>query len=255
MTFINNPNTIRFIAGAIGIGDFFISGPYSGCTVPGGSGGIDSKIYQYYAQSPDGSQYEYGYGALSYSTHTIARTNIVATSNDDQILVNFTSIPIIDIYPSPSPLLETTNVGVLSVNYSAVSNFSFSTATYTVVPFDTIVRDTSPPTVGYSLSTHSYFPNIPGDYYFSASVFVTGTGAAGYPAIAAIYKNGVQTFLGSTVNNTGTTLNQAISVVHGILTMNGSSDVMDIRVYSNLTSPIVPGSSGVTSYLTGFLIH
>lgn len=102
MTFINR---VRFIAVSAGLGDFVVSSAVSGCIVPESAYAQDGKDYFYVAKSADGTQYEYGNGIYTYSTHTLARTTIFSTSSQNA-KVNFSAAPTVDVFPSPTSRLE-----------------------------------------------------------------------------------------------------------------------------------------------------
>jgi hypothetical protein len=99
---------IAFNATSIGTGNFVVASAYTGCMVPEQANVIDGKVYTYYAQSPDGTQWEQGSGAYSVLTHTLARTTVTGTSNGDTNTVNFAvTPPIVWVFPSSSASLET----------------------------------------------------------------------------------------------------------------------------------------------------
>jgi hypothetical protein len=96
----------RFNATLNGTGNFVVASALPGCMTPEQANATDGKVYKYYAQSADGTQWEAGSGVYTISTHTLARTAIVATSNDGIDLVNFATPPIVDVFESPPSSLE-----------------------------------------------------------------------------------------------------------------------------------------------------
>jgi hypothetical protein len=63
----------------------------------------DGGTYSYYAQSADGSVWEYGSGVYTYANHTLTRATISTTSNGDQNAVNFASSPIVGVLQGDGP--------------------------------------------------------------------------------------------------------------------------------------------------------
>lgn len=105
MTVMPYNNLVRFNANAAGTADFVVASAAPGCVTPEAAFAIDGKIYYYMAKTADGLQYEYGKGAYSYATHTLARAVLYSTSSNN-LKISFTSAPIVDVFPPPSTMLE-----------------------------------------------------------------------------------------------------------------------------------------------------
>jgi hypothetical protein len=111
MAFQTLANAVRFNATLAGLADFVVASAVAGHSTPEQASVTDGKIYTYYAQSADGTQWEAGTGAYAIATHTLPRTAISGTSNGDQNKLNFTTIPIVDVFPSPPSSLEPNGIG------------------------------------------------------------------------------------------------------------------------------------------------
>ena len=96
----------QFVATTGGTSAFIVGTATAGNQTPEQQQATDGKVYEYYAQSADGSQWEMGEGAYSYASHTLARTTITWTSNQNTSVVNFTTPPQVYVYPSEQPGLE-----------------------------------------------------------------------------------------------------------------------------------------------------
>jgi hypothetical protein len=96
-------NLIRFQALAAGTASFGVGAADAGCVVPENAYVTNGKIYTYTARS-DG-QYEYGSGVYDTSAHTLSRVTVYSSSSSNA-KVNFLYAPIVDVYPSPQPVLE-----------------------------------------------------------------------------------------------------------------------------------------------------
>lgn len=123
----------QFNATSAGIGDFAVASATAGHATPENSSVIDGKTYTYYAQGLDLSgapAWEAGSGSYVISTHTLARTNIVANSNGDLFPVNFLASPIVDVFASSSSSLESISA---AFNTVTIQQFTAS-GTYTPNP-------------------------------------------------------------------------------------------------------------------------
>src|SRR6266566_2254000 len=75
--------------------------------IPANCGAINGNLYRYYAQSADGLQTEIGRGTYNSAAHTLARTTVFDNSDHTLVPINFTSLPIVDVFPVPNPSIET----------------------------------------------------------------------------------------------------------------------------------------------------
>lgn len=115
---MSNPsfnNLIRFNAASPGLASYVVASAASGCVTPEQASAIDGKVYSYFARVPDGypPQAEYGTGAYSYETHSLARTTIYSNHGRP---TNFAVAPIVDVFPSPQPFLEVAQAFVTGTN-------------------------------------------------------------------------------------------------------------------------------------------
>src|SRR5258708_1250623 len=107
MAFLVTGNATQFNATLAGTVDFVVASAPTGKLTPELSSVITGKVYRYYAQSADGSLWESGSGTYTISTHTLARTTLYGTSNDDTNKVSFILPPIVDVLSSQATALET----------------------------------------------------------------------------------------------------------------------------------------------------
>lgn len=97
-------NLCRFNAVSSGIAAFVVASAAPGCLTPGQALAINAKTYFYMARF--GLQWEYGSGGWTNGSNTLARTTITATSNKNSLPVNFSSPPVVDVFPSPVATLD-----------------------------------------------------------------------------------------------------------------------------------------------------
>lgn len=100
----------QFNAALPGTGDFVVASAPAGHFTPENFNVADGKKYTYYATSYDSlsniTGWETGSGIYTISTHTLKRTTIIASSNDDGSIFNFPLAPVVDVYGSPTLTLE-----------------------------------------------------------------------------------------------------------------------------------------------------
>jgi len=92
-----------FVAASAGTGTFTVAAVWSTNLTPEQAQATDGGTYSYYAQSADGSVWEYGSGVYTYANHTLTRATISTTSNGDQNTVNFASPPIVGVLQGDGP--------------------------------------------------------------------------------------------------------------------------------------------------------
>jgi hypothetical protein len=87
---------VIFLPASSGTGNFVVSSAVTGYQTPASAGAIDGALYEYAAETRDGSgnvtNWEVGNGAYTVSTTTLARTNIRYSSNSNAV-VSFASAP------------------------------------------------------------------------------------------------------------------------------------------------------------------
>ena len=131
------------------------------------------------------------------------------------------------------------------------SNQTISTSTYTVIQFDSVELDTAS---GYNTGTYRYTPNVAGKYFFQFVLQSTYGGSAPVNEYGELRKNGtsvVETSARGNGHGYG-----SITQGSAILTMNGSSDYIDVRSYGDSgTSYILEGNGTLKrTYLLGYLV-
>lgn len=99
-------NFCKWQASTIGTGSFGVGAAapaddISAHDVPENCDVVDGGIYRYYARTADGSQSEWGHGTYSTSSHALARTTVLSNSDQTTSPVNFTTAPIVDVFPPP----------------------------------------------------------------------------------------------------------------------------------------------------------
>ena len=131
------------------------------------------------------------------------------------------------------------------------SNQTISVSTFTTIQFDSVELDTAS---GYSTSNYRYTPNVAGKYFFQFVLQSTYGGTAPTNEYATLRKNGsvvVETSARGSGHGYG-----SITQASAILTMNGSSDYIDVQAYGDSGTSYVLEGNGTTkrSYLLGYLV-
>lgn len=121
-----------------------------------------------------------------------------------------------------------------SASVTSLVNMAYTPVTFTSELFDTANS--------YDSVNSKFQPSIAGYYLITASVI--GPSVASGSLISSIYKNGTVVCYGATVPNTSLA---SSSVVIGIISMNGSTDYVDVRAFQNSGSNANGGISGVFS--------
>lgn len=129
------------------------------------------------------------------------------------------------------------------------SNQTMSASTHTVLQFDSVEFDTCS---GYNTSNYRYTPNVAGKYYFEACLQFTYTGSLGNTVYQYIRKNATAVAEASNREGGYGSVTQSST----ILTMNGSSDYVDIEVYGNPSGNFIAEGNGTNkrTYFLGFLL-
>lgn len=106
MSFVPGGVGVAFNSTTSGTADFIAGTAPSGYFAPESAGVVDGKAYNYRAIDQTGLVYEDGRGTYTKSSHTLARTTVNSTSNNDQNKITFLTTPTVYVYPSPSTTLE-----------------------------------------------------------------------------------------------------------------------------------------------------
>jgi hypothetical protein len=107
MAFQSLDTITRFNATSPGTADFVVASAYAaGYKTPSQGAAIDGKVYSYYAQSADGTQWEAGDGTWAAASSTLRRTTVNGTSNGDQNLLQFATVPIVDLFVAAPAYVE-----------------------------------------------------------------------------------------------------------------------------------------------------
>lgn len=96
----------RFNALLPGVVDFGVGSAVAGHDVPENLQVLDGKVYRYYAQSADGSQWEHGEGPYHVTTHKLDRITVYTNSSYTTGKINFAAPPIVDVIVSSPTTLE-----------------------------------------------------------------------------------------------------------------------------------------------------
>jgi hypothetical protein len=131
------------------------------------------------------------------------------------------------------------------------SNQTFSASTWTKVRLDTKEFDTNN---NFDTTNFRYLPTIAGFYMFSGAAEISYSSAGPSIFYNAVYKNGSvyqQDYSGGyTASNVGVYGHKS---VNGIVYMNGTTDYLELYVWSNSASAFV-GRGSVTTILSVALI-
>jgi hypothetical protein len=150
-------------------------------------------------------------------------------------VTTFASQPVVPV-PAFS-VIRTTSTHNLSQNNAAK------------IQFNSIISDTNSwfdPT-----TNHRYTPQIAGYYYFFGQAFFTSSGAT--IAQPLLYKNGAQVLAGSFFTHTSSTT-VVTPPIQQIVYMNGSTDYMELFVFTNGANPVA-AISAPANIFSGFLVR
>src|SRR6266436_2442685 len=100
----NFVTSCRFLATSSGTVPFVVASAIAGHVTPENANVANGKTYHYWAQTPDGSQTEEGYGVYTIATHTLTRVTIDKNSDGTLVPINFIVAPEVDVFPSTMPL-------------------------------------------------------------------------------------------------------------------------------------------------------
>jgi hypothetical protein len=79
--------------------------------VPENCSVIGGNTYRYYARDVAGTQAEWGRGTYNTSTRTLSRDIILSNSDDTTMPVNFTTAPLVDVFPNTQRTVESPGFG------------------------------------------------------------------------------------------------------------------------------------------------
>lgn len=123
---------------------------------------------------------------------------------------------------------------------------SLSATTGTKIAHNSIRFDTAN---CFNTTTNRFTPNVPGYYWFCAG---TRTGNTTSDFVTYLQKNGGNQMIGN-ICSSDTAI--ASSIVTGIIPMNGTTDFVDVFVYTgtSVTTQVSPGGEWI--YFQGFLVR
>ncbi len=102
---------VRFAATSSGTGDFVDFGAVTGYRAASGNL-VNGKIYRYRAENASLSEWEYGYGAWTSGTNTLARTTVSLSSTGSKVA--FAAAPQVAIIPFVEDILSFTDAMALT---------------------------------------------------------------------------------------------------------------------------------------------
>jgi hypothetical protein len=207
MTSMPYNNICQFNATAAGAANFGVGSAVSGFLTPEQAGATNNKVYFYVAKTPDGL-WEWGSGAYSYTTHTLARTTITNTSLGTTTPVNFLTKPVVVVFPSPAPSLE----------------LPFGSGT-------TMIFQNATAPVGWTRVTT----------YDDCALRIVGTAAPGSGGSNAFSTVFAQTVVGSTTMTESTMPNHA----HGYVAPAGSEPLSNTGQGTGVSGAICSGTAAV----------
>lgn len=170
---------------------------------------------------------------------SLALSTIQSVTGNDAITITdggvatFTNIPLLYVFRSAS-----------------AGNQSVTTNTNTKVIFDTVSIDTNS---WWDAVNYRYVPQIPGYYRFDYVVGLNGTSPTTLQS--SLLKNGVTFSTGFRMLGTfTTTLGGMGSAASILVSMNGTTDYVEVYGLVNATSPTIFGASAFT-YLQAQLVQ
>lgn len=221
----------QFNATLPGIGDFVVASATAGHTTPENSNVTDGKTYTYYAVSYDAllniTGWESGSGIYTVSTHTLKRTAIGANSDSTTIPVNFPLAPVVDVYASPSNVLESP---VAFCRMSRRVLQSLVTNVITKVSLDTVDFDTG--NISNLANSRMVIP-VTGYYLISGFVFISGV-TSNNIIDCWIYLNGAAYAVSRVVSSTS--LDGGVTITDTALFTKG--DVLELFYFAATGTPV-----------------
>src|SRR5215475_3154188 len=126
--------------------------------------------------------------------------------------------------------------GLFWVDRNGSNQSSLTSGAYTLIQFNNEVRDDG----GWfdSSTNYRFTPQVAGIYFVCAAVHVGYDAVASDTGQAVIFKNGSLALSGNYFWSSGTNTS-AYSQVSGLVSMNGSLDFIDARVYSPSTTGVL----------------
>jgi hypothetical protein len=134
-----------------------------------------------------------------------------------------------------------TNTGPAFSAYLATSGGSIANVTFTKILFDTEIWDTNS-----NFASSRFTPTVAGYYQINASYQISGTA----PAFISIMKNGNEYKRG--VWNTANTQDMTVS---GVVSVNGSTDYIEIYLYQGSGGAVTPQGGSTISWFDGTLVR
>jgi len=113
-------NRCKFYATSTGTGDFVPESAVQGYLIPSDAGVLDTYIYSYVAETLDGLEWEIGEG--TYSSGTTSFTRTPTKSSNSNVLVNFSTVPVVGITFLVNDFLSPTFTGPVVFNSTATFN-------------------------------------------------------------------------------------------------------------------------------------
>jgi hypothetical protein len=124
---------------------------------------------------------------------------------------------------------------------------SVSASTWTKVVYGTEAFDTNS---NYDTSLSRFTPTVAGYYQISGTIYISA-GVLG--AIAAVYKNGSISLIGTDIRSVSTGYTTVYgSQVTDLVYMNGSTDYVEIYTFMSAAT-LASGATGLTCKFSGFL--
>lgn len=190
---------------------------------------------RYVITSSDFSEWEVGQGVWTASGATLTRVTVYASSNAGA-LVNFSAgTKEVMTVPTAADFVRPVFRAHRGSNQTGLTASAYGKVALTTVGFDT--------TGDFDATTnYRYTPSVAGYYSFTGQV----AGSAAARLFANIYKNGT---LASGGSDNATAYR---SIVSDILYMNGTTDYVELWVYTSATSILSAGTSDI--YFAGALV-
>ena len=132
------------------------------------------------------------------------------------------------------------------------SNQTFTSGAWTKIPINTVEFDTAS---AYDNSTNYRFTPLVAGYY-QVNLSVSGIGASGAAVYGSIYKNGSNFKESGFYAGTSTGIDDFNAVVTSVISMNGTTDYVEVFATQNSGSTLNSGVGSpayVDNYFFGFL--
>ena len=130
--------------------------------------------------------------------------------------------------------------------YNSASQTGIASSTFTKLNFDTEEYDTNS-----NFASSRFTPTIAGYYQMTAACESATTSSVVGGSYISFYKNGARNYENAAQCPSGTTF--SFGTASALIYMNGTTDYIEVYVYSNAANPYATNANSYRTYFQGFL--